>query len=335
MTTDNPYLPPPPPPGAVPPSQAPPAPPAQQPDRGQQPDHGQHSDHGQQPDHAERPGSEEAAPREPTSETIGWGNHTGWTPMTPAGSSGGRRGRGLLIAIVAVVLALLLIGGLAGYFLVRGEGGNEAASSQSDAPTEDGEPTEPAPDDGEAAVDCPPGDPEGPNRIRNGRVLGGGLSFAVPRGYRPATGNKLGFRWLTEVSGVERLTERYPQQDYGWVSMLVAGAVPSDAYAGPEQAAVSLASCMAESPTMYRSHVSDEQLSSEAVTIDGHDAWMVHHEVRIDDEVVKAEGDHVVVVVVDLGEGQEQYGVFTGFVPIGADALLERLERTVRTMRVP
>lgn len=158
----------------------------------------------------------------------------------------------------------------------------------------------------------------------------------MPRGYRPAAqGNRLGFRWLSDLSGVERVTESVPELSYGWVSMLVAGAVEKGGgWTSPEQAALSITGCMASSPDMYRSHVSDRQLSSEATRVDGHDAWEVRHEVRVDDEVVRAEGDHVVVIAVDLGDEEERYAVFVGFVPLGDEELAKRLDQAVGTLRV-
>ena len=332
VTTDNPYLPPPPPPGAVPPPQQP----SDQPAAGE-PTAAAPSEPGPEQETSGQPGGQASTPGWGPTQASGRGSGD-WTPMTPAPSgSGGGKGRGPLVAVVAIVVVLLLVaGGVVGWYLVRDadRAGDSRESSQSDEPTDEeptDEPSETA-DDDEPLSSCPPGNPVAPNEIRNGRVLGGGLSFPVPDGYRPSEQNKLAFEWLHGVSGVERTTESHPRQKSGWVSMLVAGSLEkADGYTSPEQAALSLTGCMASSPRMYRSHVSDRQLSSEALEVDGQDAWVVRHEVRIEDEIVRTEGDHIVVVVVDLGDDEEQYGVVTGFVPLEDEALRQRLDRAVAT----
>jgi hypothetical protein len=313
VTTDDPYLPPPPPPGATPP----PRPEQSEPE-------------------APRPEPPSPAPSPEQAPS----------PSGPAAGQGQgrRRGKGLLVAVIAVVLALLLVGGVVGgWLLARGDDGDRTGSPQPTQPSgtdgaDEPEEHDAAPPEGEAgpASSCPPGNPVARNRIRSGRVIGGGLSFAVPQGYRPASPvNKLGFEWLFGVSGVERVTESVPGQDYGWVSMLVAGTVEKqDDWTGPEQAALGIAGCMASSPNMYSSHASDRQLGSRATEVDGKDAWEVRHEVRVDDERLRTGGDHVVVVVVDLGGDEERYAVFSAFVPLGDEELRQRLDRAVRTLRV-
>lgn len=319
VTTEDPYLPPPPPPGAKPPPQQ--EPPTERPHEPSQPERPE------QPEQLEQP-------------LAGWGLGPDWVSMpdAPAGGDGG--GRKGLIALLAVILALLLIGaGVGGWLLTRGgDGGDRSGSSRSEEPSAPQDPSatdDPSGRGTSPLSSCPPGDPVGPNRIRAGRVAGGGLSFAAPKGYRPASlGNKSGFGWLSGLSGVERVTESVPELGSGWVSMLVAGAVEEEGYRGPEQAALGIAGCMASSPDMYRSHVADRQLSSEGTEVDGHEAWVVHHEVRVEDDVLRTEGDHVVVIVVDLGDDEERSGVFTGFVPLGDEELLDRLDRAVGTLRV-
>lgn len=273
----------------------------------------------------------------------GWGA-TGWTPA-PAAPSGGR-GKGLVIAIVAAVLVLVLGGGLLTWALMSGDGGDEQAgdddrSSQSDDPTDEEsrdaptdeeseeEPTDEESEDG--GEGCPPGDPATPNRIVGGRVISGEASFAAPAGFAPSA-NKVQFEWLHEVSGVDKVVESYPDQGTGWISMAVIGQVPTADYSSPQQVAESLVACMAASPRMYQGYTGDEQVSSAATTVAGQEGWKVVQEIRIDDDVIKAEGDRAVVVVLETGG--DSYTVFAAVSPIGDAALAAVVDQAAASIQV-
>lgn len=250
--------------------------------------------------------------------------------MTPPPSGGG--GSKGPVVVLAVLAALLLVAAaVGGYLLVRGgDRSGEDRSSQSGAagPEATEEATDEASDGATGPLEeCPTGDPMGPNRLEGDRVLGGGLSFEVPAGYRPSP-NKLAHQWLTGASGVERLLE--PR----WISLLTVGLVlRADGYSSPEQAAVSIARCMATSPNFYADHVSDRLVSSRRTTVDGHEAWEVRHDVRIDTPGLRARGARILVVVVDPGDAAS-YGVFAGDATLGDPRSNRDMERAARSLRV-
>lgn len=258
---------------------------------------------------------------------------SGGTPASGGASGGGRKG--LWVALGAVLLVLLLVGGIAiaVYAFNRDDGDGRAdeptASETTDEPTGTDEPTETST---EPLESCPVGNPLARETYeRDGRVHGGGLSFRAPRGYTTGS-NVTQFEWLYDVDGVEKVIERTGES--GWISMMVVGEVRrADGYTSAEQAALSLVSCMAGSPSMYASYESDEQLSSKETTVQGKDAWEVRQEIRIDDPVLEALGDTAVVIVVDTGS-EETLSVFAGVVPIGNEALLAGLDRTAAGLTV-
>jgi hypothetical protein len=361
QTTDNPYVAPPPgmqlppqpppPPAGPPPPQGPPPqgpPPQGPPPQGLPPQAGPQPTGPPSESPSESPTQFGRGPEVPPGQWSPtpqeWAPGGSWSPMPQQGGPGAQPGgrKGLWIALGAVLLVLVIVGGgVAAAFALRGDDdSNDRAddertsestdgdSDETDAtdetdPTDETEPTE---ESTKPLETCPAGSPsERSTHAPDGRVHGGGISFKAPKGFEEGQ-NSVQFEWMYDVSGVEKLIERTEKS--GWISMIVAGEVrQSDGYTSPEQAATSIVNCMTGSRRMYRDFASDRELSSRQITVDGHEAWKIQQEIRIDEPDLQVKGDTALVIVVDNGS-DDTFSVFAGVVPIGNANLLRVLERT-------
>lgn len=260
-----------------------------------------------------------------------------WSPMPQVGGapSGGGRRTGLVIG--GIVLALLLVGGgVAAAIVLAGEDeGSDQASEE-----ETSETTEPSqPSTGDVLASCPTANPAFRTSADvPGRVVGGGISYARIPGFDNralADQTEAAFTWLYDVDSQAKYIERGEDPESGgWISQVAVGQVRrDDGYTDVEQAAESLMHCMATSETMYDSVSSDDEVSSERIEVDGHDAWAVRHEIRVDRADLDVEGDVVLVIVVDTGD-EDAFGVFSGVMPLGNDGLVQRLDDAAASLSV-
>ncbi len=136
-----------------------------------------------------------------------------------------------------------------------------------------------------------------------------------------------GISWAYDVgSQSKRLEPR-------WLSLVAVGELRrSDGFTAPRQAAESIVQCVSSS-SFYSHFKSAKDLKAEAAKIDGHDAWWIRTEIRIDDPGVEADGDTVDVIVVDTGN-PDTLGMFLGGVTIGDRDLLATLDSTVGDLTV-
>lgn len=178
-------------------------------------------------------------------------------------------------------------------------------------PTSVGEPTP-------IAAACETGSPS--DGKRPGAVLrGGGLRAPAPAGFK-AMGLDQAFTFADKVASVGREVEPT------WVATYALGGLDrSTGYTSLEQAAETVLTCMIESQNFYKRVESRTDQGSTAITVDGHDAWRITAEVRVDDPKVSVEGDVATVIVVDT-EDASTYGLFASVVPIGDAALIGEQE---------
>ena len=83
----------------------------------------------------------------------------------------------------------------------------------------------------------------------------------------------------------------------------------------------------------YNDTAERTDLWSKAITVDGHPAWSIRAEVRIDAPDVRADGDTVEVIIVDTGS-PESLAMFAGAVSLGDDDLLTTMNATIENLQV-
>ncbi|MDN5893277.1 MAG: DUF2510 domain-containing protein [Nocardioides sp.] len=319
-----------------PPGQAPPGPPAQQP---------------QQPGQSWQPG-QPGPPGQPGQ---------GWTPGPVGGSTGPgsgeeKSGKKTLLAIIGVVVVIVLI--IGGIFAVKAFTGDDdeldksdsdkssqpndstedpsedSSESQSSDPQAEGtdpesESSDPDAESARPAVgnECTAGNPtKRVSKDGKGRIVGGGLSFAKPKGYKDL-GLEGAFAFSHDAAVTAKSIEAY------WASTMMVGELRRvDGFKSAKQAADAVVNCMAASDDFYSGFESRKDLVSEKGSVDKAPAWRIRSEIRVDEPRVQAEGDLADVIVVKLDA--KRFGVFIGVVPLGDAALKKVLKKAVKTLHV-
>lgn len=326
QTTGDPYAPPP-----VPP--APPAPPAAAPPTA----------YGQVPPYG-------AVPPPP-----GYGQQPafgGGFPPSPA--SGGPRSPALVIGLVVGAVLLLVglsVAGFIGYRALADDDDDADATDRTSAadPTTGASsgPTDPSTGPstdtttGTTPTDTRPTDqqclggvptPSVTPREDADRVSGGGLSIPVPDGYTADVAYATFFTFADDFTPLQKTIEQ--SDNLGWVSIYgVGGLRKANGFEDPAQAAEAVVACMAGSSDLYNHFTGREDLSSGEITIDGHEAFQITSELRVDDPDLTVEGDVSQVIVVDTGDA-ETFGLYLTVVPIGDDELVAQQEAAVGRIRV-
>ena len=273
---------------------------------------------------------------------VSWSAETTANPAgTPApgpgfADGGARRGhRGWWIAVVALVVT----GGLIAWFVTR-TGTPTAAREDPNtaAPTVSAwnETSTPTPESSSASttqpgtarsVDCPVAPTLTLPHAADGRLHGGHLSVEMLPA--PWFDDFTGFvDWSVDTSG--QLLEIVP----GWVSnSAVGGLLTAQGFTNPEQAAYAFLSCYATS-SYYQGFTGRTDLTSQAVTIDGHPGWHLRSEVRV---VYPADtsitGDVVDVVVVDTGD-PSMLSYWEGNATIGDRPVQSEIDQVLASLQV-
>ncbi|MEO7587758.1 MAG: DUF2510 domain-containing protein [Arachnia sp.] len=170
-------------------------------------------------------------------------------------------------------------------------------------------PTDPTPTR-DARTDCPVVNNVVADHPLDGRVHGGGLSFALPEGWSD------GGSWsmvLTDESGASR------SFDGGWASFLAVGRAPSAAgFVDPALTAVQVLECHVTSGrfTGYTGHTID---TSQEITVDGKPGWWVRG--RATSTRIPGGSATYDVVVVDTGDADGDAVYWAGAVDADATAV--------------
>lgn len=254
-----------------------------------------------------------------------WSDQTTTNPQDPAPAApaevldttrgDGRSSRALWLVLAAVVAVVLVIFLVVRTFLGGGEIGDprpprSTVSAWDETSTPDAGPENPAEETPSGEMQCPAGDPyDRTSSSTEGRVHGGGISFAeVGNGYgRPST--ELMLSWMDDTQSQEQITEP------GWISVFAVGSVQSQPYFDSVQGAAQSSMECGITNGWYSGFTGREDLKNEATQVDGHDAWIVESEIRVDKPGLSVEGDLLTFLAVDTG--QDSYAVFMGMVPIG------------------
>ena len=331
-----------PPPGQAGPPAAPPTqvPPSQYPQQQYDPYQQQGQQYGQQQYAAQ-----------PQPGQYGGGGYTGGQgpyPGTPGGPGGGAGKRAALIALAVLLIAGLAVGGFFGVRALTdddddakaGDDTSESASptDESESPTDETEsptesptdetespsPTEPA---GDACTGGLPG--VGGETSGSGEISGGDLTLPPVRGYDPLEPQiATTFAFADEVAAVGRQIEEQ------WIALYAVGGLPkANGYTDLAASVDQVITCMTESPNFYRNFSGREDLERESIQVDGHDAYSVTTEIRVDDPDVQVEGDYARVVVVDTGD-DEHFGLYVSVVPIGNQNLINQQDTVTGQLQV-
>ncbi len=194
---------------------------------------------------------------------------------------------------VTGVVAIAVIGVVI-YFITQGISG-AIGPSRTDVPS--GQPSQNV---------CPEIDPtqssEAPSQPNDGRVHGGKISYPMlgdPWG--PVSGdNRVPFgRDVAEQ--VVPVESNYDGNGNSWVaSVLVAELVAGDGFFTPEQGSEIVMKCVVG--RFYGdAQVQRDDKVSRAITVDGHDAWVVESHLSFQIPGLTTEGELAIVVIVDTG----------------------------------
>ncbi|GAA3577722.1 hypothetical protein GCM10022197_38790 [Microlunatus spumicola] len=284
-----------------------------------------------------------------------WAETTSTSPGGPPGPDRGaqsrspRRGRarwGIVLAAVAAVLVLVVVGAL----VVRDAGRQTADGGPAPSVTSGGADAspnaEPTPDE-PSAVDptpvpsetasaapspsgppCPVGNPfSRQDYERDDRVHGGGLSFPRQPGWQDPGPQASAFTWAYDLgeTDIQLDQTRFASYAVGAVSV-------ADGFEDPRTAAELMLRCTVAS-ALYSNVSGTTTLVDEETTVDGYRAWTLRTEVRAYDARTSYQGDTVQIVVVDL-DSPEALAFFWGSAPIGSDAFTARLDQAVEQLQV-
>lgn len=117
-----------------------------------------------------------------------------------------------------------------------------------------------------------------------------------------------------------------------WLAgVLVARLLAGDGFYGPEQGAELVVTCILG--VFYgNNEVDRNDLKSEAMTVDGHDAWLIESHLTFDVPGIKTKGELLIVSVVAVGDGEA--GLFYASIPDTAPELVPPARRALADLRV-
>lgn len=205
-----------------------------------------------------------------------------------ASDAPGRSGKGWLIAAIAIAVVLVVVVA----FIVRAvstgglTGGNDRPGGQSSRPI------------------CPPEDfsPNTPNGTRDGRVYGGKLSYPQlpPPWSQPSQENRVPFGrdvWTQSI-----LVERYTETSSWVASVLVGELNAGDGFFSPEEGSDIVMTCIVGA--FYGdAHVERDDRVNRAMTVDGHDAWIIESYLSFSLPNLQTNSELAIVVIVETGPG--------------------------------
>ncbi len=268
----------------------------------------------------------------------------------PGGPGGSNKGP-LLIALAVLLIIGLAVGGFFGVRALTDDDGDDSADDSSqteetedetDEPTDETEdptesptdetdsPTESPTDTGPTGRECSGGLPGAGGEVSgDGSISGGDLTLPPVRGYTTLEPQILTtFTFADGVAGVGRSIEEQ------WISLYTVGGLPkASGYSDLAASVDQVITCMTDSPNFYRNFSGREDLEREAIQVDGHDAYAVTSEIRVDDPEITVDGDYSKVIVVDTGD-DEEFGLDIAVVPIGNQKLIDQLEAATEQLLV-
>jgi hypothetical protein len=217
------------------------------------------------------------------------------------------------LALAAVLLVLVVVV-VVSVRQVAGDGGTRSGVS--------GQPsTSVCPEEDNGRPEPQPGD---------GRVHAGQLSYARlgPPWSTPVPETGVAFGKGVLIQSVE--IERSGNQR--WLAAVLLGQlVAGDGFYSPEDGAAVVVRCV--SGTFYGgSAVTRDDQVDRALTVDGHDAWVIESQLGFEVAGIQARSERLIVVVVDTGRGTS--GLFYASIPENAPQLLQPARHALASLTV-
>lgn len=170
---------------------------------------------------------------------------------------------------------------------------------------------------------CPPGtdsttEPTAGNQ--DGWITGGKLAYpALGDPWTTGLDDRVPFGSLATVQTVTD-QEDFDGQGNSWVaSVLVSDLFVGDGFASTQQGAEIVLKCVL-GKYYADTVVTQQQISSAAHSVDGHDGWLIETQLSFHIEGLNATSEHVLLLVVQTGS--EEYGLFYASVPNTLDQLM-------------
>jgi hypothetical protein len=222
------------------------------------------------------------------------------------------------LAAVAVLMAVVVVGVL----VVRSLGG-----ALLDGPDAPGEGSSPDPCASALTSDSPMAPASG-DRVRSGE-----LSYPrLPAPFDPPIPDDR-TPFGHDVQSQQAFVERSADGETTWVAWaLIARLLAGDGFYGPEQGAGVVANCVVA--LFYDDHeIARTDTRREALTVDGHEAYLIEAHLTFDIPGIVAKGETMIVVVVDVGTDGEA-GLFYGTIPDNAPQFLPPIRAALADLQV-
>lgn len=154
----------------------------------------------------------------------------------------------------------------------------------------------------------------------DGRVHGGALSYPLLGSpwSAPRPENRVAFGQDVLIQSV--VVESHPG-GMDWLAAVLVGELASgDGFYAPEDGAEIVVTCV--SGTFYGdSAVTRDDQVNQAMTVDGHAAWIIESQLRFDIPEIEAKSERLIVVIIDTGDGTA--GLFYASIPENSPELLQ------------
>lgn len=117
-----------------------------------------------------------------------------------------------------------------------------------------------------------------------------------------------------------------------WLAAVLIGQLSAgDGFFSPKDGAAIVVKCV--SGTFYgNSEVTRDDQRNEALSVDGHDAWVIESQLRFDVPSIQAKSELLIVVIVDTGDGSA--GLYYASIPENAPQLVAPARAALAALRV-
>lgn len=230
-----------------------------------------------------------------------------------------------VIVAVAIVLAMLLGGGRSGPGTFTPVDPDTNSASPTVKGWEETSPPSAPPTVGEL-VDCPrTSDRSRTTQLNDGRLRGGGLSFAKVPGWST---DPIRLQWVSDLNS--QIDAVRP----GWMSNVGVGQLNAvDGFTDLRTSAHQTMECFSSSG-YYENFTHRVDLLDEPYTVSGRPAWRLRSDIHIkSSRMPEIDGDVVDIIVVDIGD-PNRFGLWVSSITIGDDRRQRLHDNALATLRV-
>ncbi|MGJ3508895.1 DUF2510 domain-containing protein [Enemella sp. A6] len=179
------------------------------------------------------------------------------------------------------------------------------------------DPTSPNPRRTNTTEICPPGDPSNsaaPPQKGDGWVRAGKLAYKDPQGEWSAPRAETRVPFSRAALSQNVTIHKDYQPGYNWVASITLGELlAGDGFYSPKDGAEVVVKCVVGSFYGEGTEVHREDVRSEAITVDGRDAWVIESNLSFDIPNLEADEELLIVVIVDTGDAGA--GLFYASIP--------------------